>query len=137
MLKPIIGFLNRGLLKTLLHTSSLTVLLLIVSFDASAQISYDSYFSENQTELQRIDAAINSIRTKKAWILNNPTENSQADTSKWLSDMRNTLWQLFAEKRMIIREETTKEFFSIEEFSELSIEKQQVVIDGGNAIIEQ
>ncbi|MBL1280530.1 MAG: hypothetical protein COA33_009670 [Fluviicola sp.] len=123
--------------KSNLVTLILILILFMATSSLNAQISYEFYSVENKAELQKIDRHINSIRIKKDWIINNPAENSQVEVSKWISDSRNTLWQLFAEKRIIIRKETNKEFFSIEEFAELSSTKQQALIDKGTAIIEQ
>ena len=124
-------------LKNFLLSLVLIVLSLVINFNASAQISYENYTSEHKTELERLDGHIDALRTKRDWMINNPDENDPADVEIWLSNARTTMWQLFAEKRKIIRIETNKEFFSIEEFAELSVEKQQIVIDENKSIIEQ
>ncbi|MFT6504038.1 MAG: hypothetical protein ACJASQ_004178 [Crocinitomicaceae bacterium] len=122
--------------KNFLFTCALTVCLIVLNFDAHTQISYDSYSTEHKAELVRIDSHINALRVKIEWVLSVPEEKKSAEASGWFTTIRNTMDELSEEKRIIIREETNKEFISIEEFADLSILDQKKVIDEGNSIVE-
>lgn len=120
-----------------LFSIALSLILMSMGFSSSAQISYTGYSDAHITELTSLDSQINSIRVKWNYVKNNELEDAGALQTGWYDDMRKHLWQLFSKKRAIIRLETGKEFFSIEEFGELSPEKQQVVIDANMSLIEQ
>lgn len=115
----------------------LSLTMCVLGLSVNAQVSYSGFTQEHIEELSKLDLQIESIRTKWEYVKNSESENALAIQEGWYDDMRMNLWQLFSQKRTIIRAETGKEFFSIEEFAELSLEKQQVVIDENKSLIEQ
>jgi len=87
-------------------------------------------------ELQKVSSQIESIRVKRDWIKNDPVEDSIAVAQEWYAKMEDQLDALFDKKRNLIRNETGKRWVSIEEFEEIKVKKQQILLADDNFVIE-
>jgi hypothetical protein len=94
-------------------------------------------FSQQTESLESLNAQIESIRIKSDLIKADSLENEKAIEVGWFKTMKSQLAKLTHKKRKIILEQTGKKWFSIEEFQEMPFEKQQMVLNDANYLIEQ
>lgn len=125
------NFLIVPFLETLVRKGNVLFFLafFFLSFNAFSQVS-------QQTELDIINHKIESLRTKRNFVLNNPSEKAEAEQSGWFDEIDQHLNLLFGEKREIILSQTGKIFVSIEEFQLLPSDKQNSLVTSPKHILE-
>jgi hypothetical protein len=90
-----------------------------------------------EQELESIENQIEAIRIKRTHVQNDPSQHSQALTDGWYGMVTESLKRLADKKRIIVLDQTGKNFISLEEFEMYPQDKKDKLLISPNHIIEQ